>query len=270
MKKFLSFVSGEFFRITLGASLFVAALILSQFGFSAISLALYIIALLISGIGVYIDAIRGICRGDLLDEKFLMSLASIGAMIIGEYTEGAAVMLFYLVGELFEHRAVSRSRRRIRALMDICPDEATVLVDGKEEVRDSSDVDVGDTLLIKAGERVAVDVRVISGMADADTSAITGESIPRSVSEGSYIESGTVIVGGSLVCRAEKTAENSAAQRILDMVENATENKAAEVFHTVREKFLPMVLLMLKPPDGSVGDQSRARMASQLMFSSLY
>ena len=227
-EKIRSVFSCELFPIISGGALFVCGIILSAFGIDPLCNIILAASLLLSGAKVYFNAVKGILRKDFLDERFLMSIASVGAVIIGEYTEGAAVMLFYLVGELFEHRAVSRSRRRIRALMDICPDEATVLVDGKEEVRDASDVEIGDTLLIKAGERVAVDVRVISGLADADTSAITGESIPRSVDEGSSIESGTVIVGGSLVCRAEKTAENSAAQRILDMVENATENKAAE------------------------------------------
>ena len=209
-EKIKSLLSCELFPIISGGALFVCGIILSAFGIDPLCNIILAASLLLSGAKVYFNAVKGILRKDFLDERFLMSIASVGAVIIGEYTEGAAVMLFYLVGELFEHRAVSRSRRRIRALMDICPDEATVLVDGIEEVRDSSEVEVGDTLLIKAGERVAVDVKVISGIADADTSAITGESIPRSVGEGSYIESGTVIVGGSLVCRAEKTAENSA------------------------------------------------------------
>ena len=221
-------VSSELFPIISGGILFVIGLILSALDLEIASAVVFAVALAVAGIRVYVDAVKGIIRRDLLDEKFLMSIASIGAMLVGEYTEGVAVMLFYLLGEAFEHKAVARSRGKIRALMDICPDEATVIRDGKEERIDADEVEVGNTVIIKAGERVAVDVKVISGYADVDTSAITGESILRPAKNGSIIESGSIVIGGSLICVAEKTSENSSAQRVLEMVENATENKAAE------------------------------------------
>ncbi len=228
MKKALDFLRSELGRFILGAVLFVTALALDIAELSVASLVIYICALAASGFSVYVDAVKGILRRDFLDEKFLMSIASIGAMIIGEYTEGVAVMLFFLLGEMFEHKAISSSRKKIKSLLDICPDEATVIRNGEETVVDADEVEIGDTVIIKSGDRVPVDAIVLSGFADADTSAITGESVPRAVSPGSHIESGSIIIGGALVCRAEKCASESSAVRILEMVENASENKAKE------------------------------------------
>ena len=221
------FFRSDIGRILSGAVLFAFALALDAFA-PKIAPVFYILALLVSALDIYIDAVKGIIRRDLLDEKFLMSIASIGAMIIGEWSEGVAVMLFFLVGEAFEHRAVKKSRAKIRSLMDICPDTATVLKDGEESVIDADDVEIGDTLVIKPGERVAVDVEILSGSADIDTSALTGESVPRSVSAGDVIESGCIVLNGVLICSAKKEASESAAMRILDMVENATERKSKE------------------------------------------
>lgn len=233
MKKALKFFITDGGRLALGGVLFAVALVLDALEAALpLCVAAYVLALAVSGIGVYIDAVRGILRRDFLDEKFLMSVASIGAMIIGEYTEGVAVMLFFLLGEMFEHRAVSSSRKKIKGLLDICPDEATLLCDGEETVVDADEIEPGDIMIIKAGERVAADAVVISGSADADTSPITGESVPVAVSEGSHIVSGSIIIGGALVARAERAASESSALRILDMVENASENKAVE------EKFI--------------------------------
>ena len=228
MKRIKEFFTSDMGRFLAGAVLFAFAIISGAIELAVLSPVMYVIALAISGFTVYIDAVRGILRRDFLDEKFLMSIASIGAMIIGEYTEGVAVMLFFLLGEMFEHKAVSSSRKKIKSLLDICPDEAMVIRDGKEYEIDADDVVVGDTLVIKAGERVAVDCIVLSGSADVDTSAITGESMPISVGEGSHIVSGSIILGGALICRAEREASESSAVRILDMVENASENKAVE------------------------------------------
>lgn len=228
MKKIIDFLCSELGRFVIGAVIFINALAFDIKQFSVASIILYICALATSGFSVYVDAIKGLLRRDFLDEKFLMSIASIGAMIIGEYTEGVAVMLFFLLGEMFEHKAVTSSRKRIKSLLDICPDEATVVRDGEETVVDADEVEIGDTVIIKAGDRVPVDAIVLSGFADADTSAITGESVPRAVSPGSHIESGSIIIGGALVCRAEKCASESSAVRILEMIENANENKAKE------------------------------------------
>lgn len=228
MKKLSELILSELFRFILGVFVFVTALITDAVGLFALSLILYLSALIIAGCSVYIDAVKGILRRDFLDEKFLMSIASIGAMIIGEYTEGVAVMLFFLLGEMFEHKAVSSSRKKIKSLLDICPDEATVIRNGEESVIDADEVEIGDTIIIKSGERVAVDAVVISGTADVDTSAITGESMPYAVYEGKHLESGSIVIGGALICRAERVASESSALRILDMVENASENKARE------------------------------------------
>ena len=231
MKK-IKFPSRELSNIILGASLFVIALVL-DFVFEGTSLALlstvtYILALLVSGYTVFFDAVRGILRRDLLDEKFLMCIASVGAMIIGDMSEGVAVMLFFLVGEYFEHKAVRKSRNSIRALMSIKPDEARLLKDGVEIMCDAEDVDVGSVILIKNGERIPIDCVVVSGSADIDTSALTGESLPRTAGEGSELESGCLLVNGYLVCRTLRLAEESAAARILELVENASENKSRE------------------------------------------
>ncbi len=229
MKKVNSLFSSELFRIIFGALVFAVALALDFFSFTYAAVAVYMSALVIVGAAVFIDAIRGILRRDLLDEKFLMSVASVGAMIIGEYTEGVAVMLFFLVGEYFEHKAVGRSRRSIKELMSICPDEACILrPDGSEERVDAEDVRVGDVIVLRAGERVPVDCVIIDGSSDIDTSALTGESIPRAYGVGNTLDSGVVVIGGVLRCRALREASESRASRVLELVENASENKSKE------------------------------------------
>ena len=253
MRKIISVFKSELGRIVIGASLFAAALVCdlvsegqSSHALYVVALAGYVLALAVAGLPVFIAAVRGIFRGDLLDEKFLMSIASVGAMIIGEMSEGVAVMLFFLVGEYFEHRAVAHSRRSIRSLMDIRPDEATVLLDGTETVVDAEDVEVGSVIIVRAGERVPIDSTVISGSADIDTSALTGESIPRAASIGSRVESGSVVLGGVITCRTERLADDSAAARILDLVENASENKSREEsFITKFSRFYTPIVVAL-------------------------
>ena len=215
-------------RIAASAVLLITAIILEHFGLEIPSIIIYILALICAGAMVFIDAVRGIMRRDLLDEKFLMSVASIGAMILGEYNEGVAVMLFFLVGETFEKTAVRKSRNSIKALMEICPDEATVLIDGEEEIMDAEDVEVGSTILIRAGERVPLDCEIISGATDIDTSSMTGEALPRSVGVGDTLDSGVMVISGAVTCRTIRPLEESAASRVLSLVENATENKSKE------------------------------------------
>ncbi len=227
-RKLLGFIKSDIGRIAVGAFFFIAAFISEQFGVDVASTGLYIAALAVCGYKVFVDAIRGIVRRDLLDEKLLMSIASIGAMIIGEFSEGVAVMLFFLIGEAFEHMAVKRSRASIRSLMDICPDEACVLAYGSERIMDAEDVEVGSTIVVRPGERVPIDCVVISGSADVDTSAMTGESMPTSVSEGCSLDSGYVVMSGLLNCRTLRRAEESAAARVLALVEDANENKSRE------------------------------------------
>lgn len=228
MKRLISFVKGDVGKIIVALAFFVSALIVEQKANPYVALVLYIIALAISGGGVFIGAVKGLIRRDLLDEKFLMSLASIGAMIVGEWSEGVAVMLFFLVGETFEHYAVRRSRASIRSLMDICPDEACVLTDDGEEVLDAEDVEIGSIIIIRPGERVPIDSVVVSGSADVDTSSMTGEPIPVSVTVGSELSSGFIVKNGVLQARTTKLSGDSAAARVLALVENANESKSRE------------------------------------------
>lgn len=215
-------------KIIIGASLFLAALIFESLGVEIVPLILYILALILLGHEVFISAVKGILRRDLLDEKFLMSIASIGAMLVGEYNEGVAIMLFYLIGETFEHFAVKRSRASVKSLMELCPDTATVLTDEGEEIFDCEEVEVGSTIVIRPGERVPIDCIVLSGTADADTSMLTGESAHRPISVGDTLDSGAIILGSRLVCKTLRPHSESCASRILELVENASDGKARE------------------------------------------
>ena len=240
------FVKSAGFKIGLTALFYASAILLESFGISVAALALYILSLACCGGGVFIGAIKGILRRDLLDEKFLMSIASVGAMAIGKYREGVAVMLFFLVGETFEHMAVRKSRNSIKSLMDICPDEANIMVDGEEVTVDAEDVEVDNILIIRPGQRVAVDSVVISGNADVDTSSMTGESMPVSVSEGSSLCSGYILTNGFVYARATATADQSSAARILELVENANENKSREEAFITRfsRYYTPAVVIL--------------------------
>lgn len=228
MKRFFGFLKSDVGRIIISLILFISAIIIEQKVFWHLPLALYILALLLCGGPVFFGAAKGILRRDFLDEKFLMSIASIGAMIVGEWREGVAVMLFFLVGETFEHYAVRRSRASIRALMDICPDEACLLTDEGEETIDAEDVEVGSIIVIRPGERVPIDSVVTFGSADVDTSSMTGESLPVSVSVGSELSSGFIVTNGILQARTLRPADESAAARVLSLVENANEKKSRE------------------------------------------
>ena len=228
MKNLKKYIKNPILRIRASAVLLLAAILLEHFDLPIFAIIIYIFALLVAGLDVFINAVRGIIRRDLLDEKFLMSIAAIGAMILGEYNEGVAVMLFFLIGETFEKMAVRRSRNSIKALMEICPDEATVIIDGEEETVDAEDVEVGATILIRAGERVPLDCEIISGSTDIDTSSMTGEALPRSVSAGDTLDSGVMVISGVITCRVLRPLTESAASRVLALVENATENKSKE------------------------------------------
>lgn len=228
MEKIKKLFCGDIGPIILGGALLVPAVIFESLAFDVPSLVFYILALIVSGGRVFISAVRGILRRDFLDEKFLMSIASIGAMIVGERSEGVAVMLFFLVGEAFEHAAVRRSRSSIKALMDISPDEATVVSEDGEEVLDTEDVEVGSLIVIRPGERVPLDCEVVLGSTLVDTSAITGESAPRAVFVGDTLASGMIVIDGLIRCKTIATAENSSAQRIIELVSEASESKAKE------------------------------------------
>lgn len=215
-------------KIIIGGSIFLLAIVTEVLSLSVVSTVLYILSLALLGYDVFISAVRGILRRDLLDEKFLMSVASIGAMIVGEYNEGVAIMLFFLIGETFEQYAVRRSRASIKSLMELCPDTASVVTDDGEELIDCEDIEVGTTIVIRPGERVPLDCEIISGTADVDTSMVTGESAHRSVGIGDSLDSGVVVYGGMLYCKTTRPLSESCAHRILELVENATENKSKE------------------------------------------
>ena len=186
------------------------------------------LALLIIGAPIFRDAIRGLLRRDLLDEKFLMSVASIGAFALGEPLEAVAVLAFFTIGEMFEHYAVRRSRDSIRALMKIRPDTATVLRGGEECEMDVEDIALGDILICRTGDRIATDGVIVGGDADLDCSMLSGESIPVPVTEGDEVQSGAVLLGGFLKIRVIRIAEQSCASRILNLVETASERKSKE------------------------------------------
>ena len=185
-------------------------------------------ALLVIGIPVFYEAIRGILRRDLLDEKFLMSVASIGAFALGEPLEAVAVLAFFTIGEMFEHYAVRRSRDSIRSLMKIRPDTATILRDTKECEVDAEDVEPGDIMICRTGDRIATDGVIISGDGDLDCSMLSGESLPVSVTVGEEVQSGAVVLRGILKICAIRIAEQSCAGRILELVESASERKSKE------------------------------------------
>ena len=194
---------------------------------------MFLVPYLVIGWDVLWKAIRNIARGQVFDENFLMSVATLGALAIGEYPEAVAVMLFYQVGELFQSVAVARSRQSISALMDIRPDYANIERDGQLVQVDPEEVAVGDIIVVKAGERVPLDGTVLEGISALDTAALTGESLPRDVGAGDEVISGCVNLSGLLRVRAEKPFGQSTVARILDLVENSSEKKAqAEHFIT--------------------------------------
>lgn len=169
---------------------------------------------------------KNILNKDFMDENFLMTVASLGAFVLGEYSEAVAVMLFYQVGEWFESYALERSRKNISALMNIRPDYANLEKDGKVEEVDPEEVKTGDVIVIKPGERIPLDGQVISGTSSIDTSALTGESVPRTVREGNDVISGCINETGLLKVRVSRPFANSTVARILDLVENATDKKS--------------------------------------------
>ena len=189
-------------------------------------LALYLIPYGLVGWDIIYRALRNIRNGQVFDENFLMSLATFGAFGVGEYSEAVAVMLFYQVGELFQNYAVNRSRQSISDLMDICPEYANIEEDGALRQVDPDDVQVGDIIVVRAGERIPLDGVVVAGNSMVDTSALTGESVPRRAAEGDEVISGCVNGSGLLRVRVTREFDDSTVAKILALVENASSKKA--------------------------------------------
>ena len=232
-------------RIIIGAAVLATAVLLSLNN-EWLQIALFIISYIIVGGDVVKIAVKNIFKGQVFDENFLMSIATIGAFFIGEYPEGVAVMLFYQVGELFQSYAVGKSRKSIASLMDIRPDYANVKK-GDELVKvDPDEVQIGDIIVIKAGEKIPLDGKVIEGSSMIDTSALTGESVPREVEVGSDILSGCININGVITAEITKEFEESTVSKILDLVENASSKKSnSEQFITKFARYYTPVVVII-------------------------
>ena len=241
-------------KIIISAILFVLALVI-PFSNEWINNGLFIISYLVVGFEILKKAVRNIFRGKVFDENFLMAVATIGAFAIGEFPEAVAVMLFYQVGELFQSYAVDKSRKSIASLMDIRPDYANIEKDGKVEKVDPDEVKIGDTIIVKTGEKIPLDGVIIEGRSSLDTMALTGESVPRVVKTEDEVLSGCINKDGLLKIRVTKEFGESTVSRILDLVENASSKKSkSENFITKFAKYytptvvIIAVLLAFIPP----------------------
>lgn len=191
-----------------------------------IEIVAYLIPYLIIGYDILKKAFLGIIHGEVFDENFLMAIATVGAMVLGEYKEASAVMLFYQIGELFQSYAVGKSRKNITALMDIRPDYANIEKDGKLEQVDPDDVQIGTVIVVQPGEKVPIDGKVVEGSSSLNTSALTGESVPREVHVGDEIISGCVNLNGLIKIETTKAFGESTVSKILDLVENSSMKKS--------------------------------------------
>ncbi len=233
------------FRIIIAAIFFIAAII-NIFNTEWLNIVLYLVSFIIVGGDVVIRALKNITKGKIFDENFLMTIATVGAMLISEYAEGIAVMLFYQIGELFQDLAVDKSRRSIADLMDIRPDYANVKNGENITQTDPNDVKVGDIIIIKAGERVPLDAMVIEGSSMMDTSALTGESVPQTVEVGNELLSGCININGVITAQVTKEYGESTASKILDLVENASSKKShSEKFITRFARYYTPVVVIL-------------------------
>ena len=213
-------------RVIAAAVMLIILFLLPLDDYPVLRFALFMIPYLTVGHDILRKSWKGIRNGQVFDECFLMAVATIGAMILGEYPEGVAVMLFYQIGELFQSIAVGQSRRSISELMDIRPDYANLEQDGEVEKVDPDEVEVGSIIVIRPGEKVPIDGVVVEGTSSLNTSALTGESLPRDVGPGDDIISGSVNMSGLLRVETTKEFDESTASKILELVENAGERKA--------------------------------------------
>ncbi|EGQ80749.1 P-ATPase superfamily P-type ATPase cadmium transporter [Fusobacterium animalis ATCC 51191] len=243
--------------IVISAILFVIALLVKMN--LTLQLILMLIAYILVGKDTVLGAIKNVEKGDFLDEKFLMTIATLGAILIGEYPEAVAVMLFYEVGELFQGYAINKSRKSIADMMDIKPEYANVIRNNKSQRVDPDEVQIGETIEIKPGERVPLDATVVKGESTLDTSALTGESVPVEVREGANILSGCININGLIIAEVTKEYFDSTVNKVLDLVENASakKSKSERLITRFSKIYTPIViglaiLLAILPPIISV------------------
>ena len=232
-------------QIIIGLILFAIALLV-PFQKEIINDIIFIISYIIVGIKIVIKAIKNIFRGEVFDENFLMAIATIGAFFVGEFPEAVAVMLFYQIGELFQSYAVDKSRKSIASLMDIRPDYANVYKDGELIKVNPEEVEIGENIIVKPGEKVPLDGIIVEGNSMIDTSALTGESVPRKVNVGEEILSGCINQNGVLTIKVTKEFAESTVSKILDLVENASSKKSkSENFISKFAKYYTPVVVIL-------------------------
>lgn len=246
-------IKKRFYRILAGTAAFVAALLVAEFvKFNSPSmennaeLILFLIAYFIIGGDVVKKAVRNIAGGQIFDEQFLMMLATVCAFFVGEYPEAVAVMLFYQVGELFQSYAVYNSRKSIKDLMNIRPDSANVIRDGETKEVDPDEVKLDEIILVKSGEKIPLDGIIIEGTSSLDTSALTGEALPRDVMVGDDVISGCININGNLKIQVTKEFGESTVNKILELVENASSRKAkTENFITRFARYYTPIVVIL-------------------------
>lgn len=223
--------NGIVIRITIATLIFIAAILLHPTGLSRFFI--YMSAYLIVGVDIVLRAIKNIFKGEIFDENFLMAIATVGAICIGEYPEAVMVMLLYQIGEKLQDNAVEKSKQSISSLMNIRPDYANVEINGELIKKNPENVKIGDIIKVKAGEKIPLDGKIIDGEASIDTSALTGESVPRTVKIGDKAVSGCINTNGVLTIKVEKEFGQSTVSKILELVEHASSKKAkAENFIT--------------------------------------
>ena len=241
-------------KIIIALILYLLAIII-KFENELINDIIFIVSYIIVGFEILKKAIRNICRGKVFDENFLMAVATLGAFGIGEYPEAVAVMLFYQIGELFQSYAVDKSRKSISSLMDIRPDYASIDKNGKLEKVNPEEVKIGEIIVVKPGEKIPLDGKVVEGKSTLDTKALTGESLPKEVEEGEDVLSGCININGVIKIKVTKGYGESTVSKILDLVENASNKKSkSENFITKFAKYytpivvIVAVILAIVPP----------------------
>ena len=215
--------NGIVIRITIATLIFIAAILLHPTGLSRFFI--YMSAYLIVGVDIVLRAIKNIFKGEIFDENFLMAIATVGAICIGEYPEAVMVMLLYQIGEKLQDNAVEKSKQSISSLMNIRPDYANVEINGELIKKNPENVKIGDIIKVKAGEKIPLDGKIIDGEASIDTSALTGESVPRTVKIGDKAVSGCINTNGVLTIKVEKEFGQSTVSKILELVEHASSKK---------------------------------------------